>query len=53
MTQRTGKEFVDMIARIPDATLGQEIKAYFELVRDVQEARDLMQHFLEFYTRKR
>lgn len=53
MTERTGKELVDMISRIPDATVGQEIKAYFELVKDVQEARDLMQHFLEFYCRKR
>ena len=53
MTERTGKELVDMISRIPDDVLGREFKAYLELVKDVGEARDLMGHFLEFYTRKR
>ena len=53
MAERTGKELSDMINRIPDETLGKEMKMFLQTLTGVSEVRDVMISFLEFYVRKR
>ncbi len=48
---RTGKDFADMVERISDAALGQELKKFFQSNHDVEEVRATMQSFLEWYVR--
>jgi hypothetical protein len=49
----TSDELVEMLKRIPDETLGQEAKLFFESVKGVEEARETLLHFLQFYVMKK